>query len=133
MEAAQDVFVKLVRKQDRQTIDSPSSFLYRAATHTCLNRIRSKKRKPSDPDQELIERIACAPEAEHLSVVRSVLDRIFAREQPSTRAMAVMHLVDGMTLKEVAAAFDMSVSGVRKRLRVLKRHVQELDLDEVSA
>jgi hypothetical protein len=41
-----------------------------------------------------------------------------------------MHLVDGMTLEQVAAETGLSVSGVRKRLRVLKEHVAELQ--EVS-
>ena len=55
-----------------------------------------------------------------------LLARIFANEQVSTREMAVMHLVDGLTLEEVAQETGLSVSGVRKRLRVLKAHVAEL-------
>ena len=58
---------------------------------------------------------------------RAMLRRIFASERDSTRAMAVLHLVDGYTLEEVAGHFDMSVSGVRKRLRTLKAHVRELE------
>jgi RNA polymerase sigma-70 factor (ECF subfamily) len=42
--------------------------------------------------------------------------------------MAVLHLVDGLTLEEVAAEMGLSVSGVRKRLRTLKAHVAELEL-----
>jgi RNA polymerase sigma-70 factor (ECF subfamily) len=128
VEAMQDVFVEVVRRADHLKVDAPSSFLYRTATNVCLNRMRSRRRKPSDADSELIERIAQAPEAEDRSVVNQLLDTIFARERPSTRVMAVMHLVDGHTLEEVAAAFDLSVSGVRKRLRVLKAHVAELEV-----
>ena len=109
-------------------MDAPSSFLYRTATNLCLNRIRSRKRRPQDADTELIERIAVAPEAEERSVVSGLLDRIFAREQASTREMAVLHLVDGLTLDEVAKEVGLSVSGVRKRLRVLKEHVAGLEL-----
>ena len=50
-----------------------------------------------------------------------------AREKPSTRVIAVLHLVDGMTLEEVAREVGLSVSGVRKRLRMLKAHVRELE------
>ena len=53
---------------------------------------------------------------------------VFAREQASTREMAVLHLVDGLTLDEVAKEVGLSVSGVRKRLRVLKEHVAGLEL-----
>ena len=38
-----------------------------------------------------------------------------------------MHLVDGMTLEEVAREARMSVSGVRKRLRTLRGRLQELE------
>ena len=126
VEAMQDVFVEVVRRGEGLVVDAPSSFLYRTATHVCLNRIRTRKRKPSEADTDVVERIAQAPEAEDRTLVAALLDRIFAREQASTREMAVMHLVDGMTLEEVAAEVGLSVSGVRKRLRVLKEHVAEL-------
>ena len=125
-EAMQDVFVEVLRRGETLVVDAPSSFLYRTATNVCLNRLRSKRRKPSDADTDLLDRIAVAPDAEQRSIVNALLDRIFAREQPSTREMAVMHLVDGMTLEQVAAETGLSVSGVRKRLRVLKEHVAEL-------
>ncbi len=128
IEAMQDVFVEVARRGESLRVGAPSSFLYRTATNVCLNRMRSRRRKPSDADTELIERIATAPIAEERSMVHSMLDRIFAREQPSTRAMAVMHLVDGHTLEEVASQFDLSVSGVRKRLRTLKVHAAEMEI-----
>ena len=55
-----------------------------------------------------------------------MLDRIFARVPESSRTIAVMHLVDGMTLEEVADAVGLSVSGVRKRLRALSSLAIEL-------
>jgi len=127
VEAMQDVFVEVLRRQDRIEVDAPSSFLYRTATNVCLNKIRSRKRKPETPDQELLERIACAPDTETRTLSELMLDRIFARELPSTKAIAVMHLRDGMTLQEVANEVGLSVSGVRKRLRTLRQHVVELE------
>lgn len=126
VEAMQDVFVEVLRREERLEVAAPSSFLYRTATNVCLNRIRSRKRRPQDADTELVERIASAPEAEERTLVAAVLDRVFARELPNTREMAVMHLVDGMTLEEVSREVGLSVSGVRKRLRLLKAHVAEL-------
>ena len=49
-----------------------------------------------------------------------LLDRLFRRHPESTRTMAVLHHLDGMTLAEVARECGMSVSGVRKRLRGLR-------------
>ncbi|MBN2359191.1 MAG: sigma-70 family RNA polymerase sigma factor [Deltaproteobacteria bacterium] len=128
LDAMQDVFVQVLRYRDRLTGDAPSSLLYRIATNVCLNRLRSIRRKPEEPQDDVLCRIAAAGDIEQQSLARLALERIFGREPVSTRAMAVMHLVDGMTLEEVARESKLSVSGVRKRLRMLRAHVQELAL-----
>ena len=56
-----------------------------------------------------------------------MLERLFGGHQESTRVIAVLHYVDGMTLEEVAGEVGMSVSGVRKRLRNLRRSLAELE------
>jgi len=127
VEAMQDTFVQVVRHTDRLRVQHPSSLLWRIATNTCLNHLRTRQRRPLTADSVLVARIACAPDAEDRTSASMLLDRIFAREQPSTRVMAVLHLLDGMTLEEVAQETGLSVSGVRKRLRVLKAHVAELE------
>lgn len=127
VEAMQDTFVQVLRRRDTLEVTAPSSLLYRIATNTCLNKIRSRKRHPETLDDELIVRIAHASDDEGRGVARLMLDRIFANERPSTRTMAVMHLLDGMTLEEVAEQHGLSVSGVRKRLRTLRTHVRELE------
>ena len=45
----------------------------------------------------------------------------------STRTIAVLHYVDGWTLEEVAQEVSLSVSGVRKRLRVLRQHLHGIE------
>lgn len=127
VEAMQDTFVQVLRRQGSMEISAPSSLLYRIATNTCLNLIRTKKRHPEDLNDDLLARIASANDGEGQGIARIALTRIFAKERPSTRTMAVMHLLDGMTLEEVAHEHGLSVSGVRKRLRILKNSVQELE------
>ena len=126
VEAMQDTFVQLLRRRGRLEVTAPSSLLYRMATNVCLNRIRYKRRHPAAPDDDLIARIAQAPEAEGLGLARVWLERVFEREPPSTREIAVMVWVDGMTYEEVAEVVGLSVSGVRKRLRTLKAHYPQL-------
>lgn len=121
-----DVFVEVVRRGAKLDVESPSAFLWRTATNLCLNKIRSRRRRPTESDTDLVERIALAPDAEDQALIRTVLDRLFGREPPSTRTMAVLHLVDGLTLPEVAEIMGLSESGVRKRLRVLRSHVAGL-------
>lgn len=126
MEATQDVFVELLRRAPALDVSSPSSLLYRIATNVSLNRIRTARRHPEHPDEELLHRIAAATSDEERTLAASLLARLFGREQESTATIAVLHLLDGLTLEEVAAEVGMSVSGVRKRLRGLKAHLHEL-------
>lgn len=124
-DAMHDVFVELLRRKDRLTDQAPASLLYTIATHTCLNRLRSQRRRPETADDDLLARIATAEE--DTGYARALLGRLLGAEQESTRTMAVLHLVDGLTLEEVAAEVGLSVSGVRKRLRGLKARVRELE------
>lgn len=123
VDAMHDVFVQLLVHKERLVDRGACSLLWRIATNVCLNKIRSQRRRPEDPQSELLAELAALDDAEARGVARVVLGRLFAREPVSTGTMAVMHLVDGMTLEEVAEAVGLSVSGVRKRLRTLRAGV----------
>ena len=127
VDAMQDVFVQLLTHRDRLTDHGASSLLYTIATNLCLNRLRSRRRRPEDPQSDsLIMQIAAADDPEARGLARGLLDRFFASEPASTGTIAVLHLLDGMTLEEVAETVGMSVSGVRKRLRRLRASVTAL-------
>ena len=124
VDAMHDVFVELLRREKTLDARSPAGLLLTTATHVCLNRLRSERRRPENPDDDLLARIASlGNDAESLSLARRVLDRIFGGEPASTRLIAVLLYVDRLTLDEVAAEVGMSVSGVRKRLRTLKERL----------
>lgn len=127
LDATQDVFVRLIEGKDRLRADYPSSLLYRMATNLCLNRLRDRHRHRETSDPELVDRIADQDDVEARVSAGAVLDRLFGRQRDSTRTMAVLHYVDGMTLEEVAAEVGLSVSGVRKRLRGLRQSLTELE------
>ena len=127
MDAAQETFVKLLRYQNTLNNRAPSSMLYTIATNVCLNMMRAARRRPRPAGDEVIERIASAENVEGRALDKTMLDGIFGRERASTRTMAVMHYVDGMTLEEVAGHVGLSVSGVRKRLRQLKERTRALE------
>ncbi|PIW00580.1 MAG: sigma-70 family RNA polymerase sigma factor [Deltaproteobacteria bacterium CG17_big_fil_post_rev_8_21_14_2_50_63_7] len=124
LDAMQDVFVRVLRNQERLDDRAPSGLLFRIATQVCLNRLRHAKRHPEDSDQDLLLDIAASSDNEERSAERDLLNRLFSREHVSTQTIAVLHLLDGLTLDEVAAEVGLSVSGVRKRLRTLKGRVQ---------
>ncbi len=124
-DAMQEVFVQLLRKQETITMEYPSSLLYRMATNISLNMIRSQKRRSEVSHEDtLVHQIASYDENFAGSEARTLLDKIFRREKPSTKLIALYHFIDGMTLEETAKEVNMSVSGVRKRLRLLKERLQ---------
>jgi RNA polymerase sigma-70 factor (ECF subfamily) len=126
LDAMQDVFVELLRREKELVHSAPSSLLYTIATNVCLNRIRKSKRRPETKDDEILQTIAGDEGPEEQTLAGHFLERLFGRVPESTRTIAVLHYVDGLTLEETATQVGMSVSGVRKRLRQLRAHGLEL-------
>ncbi len=124
-EASQDVFLKLL--SDTKILlehPQPSALLYRVSTHVCLNLIRSSRRRPETLDGDFLLELADRQTEEFEPTDRLFVQKILQDEEESTRLMAVAHFVDGMTLDEVSAEFQMSVSGIRKRLQKFKATAQ---------
>lgn len=125
-DAMHDVFVHLLSRADQLTDQAPSSLLFRIATNVCLNRLRTRKRRPEDGEDLLVE-IAERTDPAARTAARAALDTLFHNEPDDTALIAVLHLHDQMTLEEVAAEVGMSVSGVRKRLAKLRTKLHSLE------
>ena len=124
----QELFAKVWEKRNSLNFDYPSSLLWRMATNMCLNHIRDRKRRGENIScDEAIMQIACTENFERETENRDILDKLFRRHPESSRTIAVLHFIDGMTLEEVAAEVKMSVAGVRKRLRTLKNSLTKLE------
>lgn len=121
-DVAQEVFVRLIRHREKLSGTHPSSLLYRIATNLSLNRIRDRKRHADLPGDDFLDRVARLDNLD----APVLLDRLFKRQPESTRTMAVLHHMDGLTLEEVAQECGMSVSGVRRRLRILRDALDRL-------
>ncbi len=126
LDAMQEVFVKLLSVDEE--IRSPSSFLYLMATRHCLNRIRSRSRRPEDAAGQLLYEIAHIGDSSSRSQARFLLARLFGQNPESSRVIATLHYLDGLTLQEVADEVGLSVSGVRRRLRVLRKELQQFEV-----
>lgn len=122
LDAMHDVFVELLRRQERLEDRGLSSLLLQTATHVSLNRLRTERRRPEDRDEELLFSIAnvADPGPENQALARRLLDRLLHGKPMSTRLIAVLRYVDGLSHEEVASEVGMSVSGVRKRLRTFE-------------
>lgn len=129
VDAMHDVFVRLLRNNERLDDRGMSSLLYRIATNVSLNKLRTRRRRPEHPDDDLLAALAHMSDLEDATAGRRMIQKLFGQVSESTTTMAVMHWVDGMSLEEVAAETGMSISGVRKRLRVLKSQLGSTRLE----
>jgi RNA polymerase sigma factor (sigma-70 family) len=121
VDAAQDVFVELLRRRETLKAEAPSSLLYTIATRICLNRLRSERRRPALHDEQLILDAPDGGDFVERLGLRDLLDSVFADEKEDTRMIALFHYVDRLTLEQTADLAGLSVSGVRKRLRKLRQ------------
>lgn len=126
VDATQEVFLKLLELGPVR-VQSPCSLLYVMATRHCLNRIRDRKRRPEERDERLIFELAHTEDVEGPFGARSMLARLLGHQPESSGVIAVLHFVDGLTLEQTAEEVGMSVSGVRRRLRELKKRVAILE------
>lgn len=124
MDALHDTFVQLLRHRERLDAGRLAGLLQTIATNVCLNRLRTRERRPEHLDHDLLQRIADAEEPQRRLLSRLRLSRLFAEQPASTRAIAVLHLCDGLTLEDVAQLTGLSVSGVRYRLRGLTKQLR---------
>ena len=117
-----------ILEKETQITSVCSSLFYTVATRVCLNKIRSEKLRSGPQIDNLLTEIADNATANHEDVTNAsmLLDQIFATSKPDTREMAILHYLDGYTLEETAKKMNMSVSGVRKRLRILREKALEL-------
>jgi len=119
-DAMQDTFVKVLRGQSTLHGRYPSSLLYRIATNVCLNMLRSQRRKPAVSADLLMDTMSGPQDMEERILDSCILDQAFQGAREGTRTAAEMLFLEGCTLAETAETVQLSVSGVRKRLRTLR-------------
>ena len=124
-DAVQDIFLKLHRFSEGFRGDaSPSTFLYRVTTTTCLNRLRSRRRRPEDPVEELPPLPSSESVLDALAV-RQLLDELVAGADDKTVECLVYHYVDGMTHDETGDMVGLSGAAVRKRIATFRSALRD--------
>lgn len=128
LDCMQDVFVKFLVKYPHLEEGGFSSLLYTMATRFSLNALRSRRRgggRVLALDQVGGEHLA---QESHQDAVLTeyLLERILSLTDEKTRHIAWLHYADKLTLEETAAEVGMSVSGIRRRLRMLQKLGREV-------
>jgi RNA polymerase sigma-70 factor (ECF subfamily) len=93
--------------------DTALPWIYRVATNYCLNLRRNAGRRGEEPLPELDVAASEAPDA---VPERQLVQRVLARFDSQTQAVAVGVFVDGMEHEEVAQALGISRRTVARKL-----------------
>jgi RNA polymerase sigma-70 factor (ECF subfamily) len=114
-DATQDTFLRAWRYADGfRGESSPSTWLFRIATTTCLNRIRTRKRRPEDAVDELplgeTDGMIDAFELENL------IEELSRGEDEKTWESVVHFYLDGMTHDEIGELMGVTGAAIRKRI-----------------
>lgn len=112
-DATQEIFLKLSGQLSR-SLDPRSAlaFISAAATHHCLNVLRSGARRNGKP----VELDLREGSAQALYPERKLVQEILVRFDATTQAVAVGILVDGMELGEVASVLGISAKTASRKL-----------------
>lgn len=121
MDAMQDVFVQVLRHRDTLNARYPSSLLYRIATNTCLNAMRSARRRRDIADDDLLNGLPGLGSTEREAVDKVLVEQLFDGERASTRRIAEMRSIENLSWEETAERAGLSVTGARKRLDGFRR------------
>ncbi|HVP18833.1 MAG TPA: sigma-70 family RNA polymerase sigma factor [Spirochaetia bacterium] len=124
-DAMQETFVQVLRHRSSLNARYPSSLLYRIATNTCLNTLRSRRRKYAVSAEPFLDSLAARDKTEDRVLDSWELEQVFIDARESTRQAAMIHYLEEKTLAETAQEVGLSISGVRKRLSSLRRHGEE--------
>lgn len=130
MDVSQEVFLKLMQKKDKlPKVKKWANFLMRSATNASLDVMRKKAEK-GETLNEWLEELSYIEDKEEKLDALTTLQRVFHGEKVETRLLAVSHYLDGLTWEECAREYNLSVSGVRKRLRVLREKSHRMRSEE---
>ena len=128
-DAMQEVFLKVLQKKNTLTVTHPSSLLYRLATNICINRIRSERKHEIKKYLDIFQNTSFFEIQEEETIAKYLFEFVLKKEKGTTRKIAVMYFLNGMTIKEVSATLKLSTSGVHKHLEKLKRAIREMGED----
>lgn len=124
-DATQEVFLKLHRHRDSfRGESSPSTWIFRITTTTCLNRIRTRRRRPEEPVGELPP-VGTTDSLLDALAVRDLLDRLLAGQDERTQDCVVYHYVDGMTHDEIGQILGVTGAAVRKRIGTFRAALRD--------
>ena len=114
----QEVFLRLVRRLDVETLDNPEAFVFRTAVNLLRDRFRRGQTQRShlvevglqQPGIEELSPERVFDSRQHLAMVIDALDELDER----SRDAFILHRLEGMKHAQIAELYGVSVSSVEK-------------------
>ena len=122
-ETTQEIFLKLYRyRSGFRGEASPTTYLFKVTTTTCLNQIRTRKRRR----EELVETLPPRFEPDTMLdrvEIRQLVEDLLSDEPEATQAAVIFHFVDGLTHAETGALLGVSGAAIRKRIATFRKRI----------
>jgi len=120
-EFLQSAFIRLIEYRSRHAVENEAAFLVRTAMNIAIDESRRRKVRdePDAPMELLIEIPDDQPLQDEVILAQErlrIVSDALARLSPRTRDVYLMHRVDGMKYREIAAELGITVSAVEKHI-----------------
>ncbi len=133
----QEIFLKVFRDLRAFRFESSfGSWLYRLATNTCLNALRSRRSRREAPIEEVLGTPAeidtgDSPEQQQVDhSIQQAVQKAILSLKPPLRAVVVLRYIENLSYGEIAEALSLSPGTVAARLnrahRMLGRKLHSL-------
>jgi RNA polymerase sigma factor (sigma-70 family) len=124
-DAMHEVFLKILKNQNRLKGTYPSALLFRIATNVCLNRIRNERNQETKNHLDIVHNLGYFGNEEDRNTAKILWDFILEKEKGFMRTIAILYFINGMTIQEIAVVMKLSVSGVHKNLEKLRGRIRQ--------
>ncbi len=127
----QEVFLRLIRISDHETIRMPEAYVFALANHVLYQHRLRRARQPETVDiLEVLAEVERAPEndpADQAETAQRVeqLERSLSQLPPRARAALVLHRRDGFSLEEIALKLGVSRPMAKKYLAKALLHCRQ--------
>jgi RNA polymerase sigma factor (sigma-70 family) len=112
-------WLRLERYRAEHAVENPQAFLVRTAVNIGIDDTRHERILPQERDDRAAEIASDAPLQDEVIVARARLERVkegLTKLTPRTREVFLMHRIEEMKYREIAAALGISQSAVEKHI-----------------
>ena len=131
-DAAQEVFIKAYQslRSFRQT-SSFYTWLYRIASNHCLSFLRSKKRRPAESLDALLETeggkmealFSKSPNPRAAFEATDLIERLLSDLRPHYRLILTLREIEGLSYEEISQVMEISLDAVKAQLRRAREEI----------